>query len=83
MRVYTLLCALGAPSLIAATALTYRLAPSETACFFTSVDTAGSKIAFYFAVCGFGAFSDHLVNVSSHSVCCYRSGPNIRTRMNI
>lgn len=54
---FTLLWALVAPKLIAATALTYRLSPSETACFFASVDTAGSKIAFYFAVRGhLGAF---------------------------
>lgn len=51
MRLFSgLLCALVAPTLIAATALTYRLSPSETACFFALVETAGSKIAFYFAV---------------------------------
>lgn len=49
---FTILCALLAPTLIAATALTYRLSPSETACFFALVETAGSKIAFYFAVRG-------------------------------
>lgn len=37
-------------ALVAATALTYRLAPSERACFYTNVETEGSKIAFYFAV---------------------------------
>lgn len=57
----TLLCALVAPRLIAATALTYRLAPSETACFFTSVDTAGSKIAFYFAVGGHLALVSEMI----------------------
>src|ERR1700760_1837340 len=38
-------------SLASATALTYKLAAHEKACFFTDVQTKGSKIAFYFAVC--------------------------------
>ena len=37
-------------SLVSATALTYKLAPHEKACFFTSVNQAGVKMAFYFAV---------------------------------
>ena len=32
------------------TALTYKLAPNEKACFFAAVDNVGAKIAFYFAV---------------------------------
>jgi hypothetical protein len=50
MRLSAVLCALVTPGLITATALTYRLSPSETACFYTWVDTPGSKVAFYFAV---------------------------------
>jgi hypothetical protein len=38
------------PSLGAATALTYKLAPSETQCFYATADKKGSKVAFYFAV---------------------------------
>ena len=37
-------------SLTSATALTYRLAPNEKACFFTWVEQKNAKIAFYFAV---------------------------------
>ena len=33
-----------------ATALTYRLEAHERACFFTNVDSKGTKVAFYFAV---------------------------------
>lgn len=33
-----------------ATSLTYKLKPSEKACFYTWVDQAGKKVAFYFAV---------------------------------
>lgn len=36
--------------LISATALTYKLAPNEKACFFTFVEEKGAKLAFYFAV---------------------------------
>ncbi len=35
---------------VSATALTYKLAPSEKACFFTYVEQKGAKVAFYFAV---------------------------------
>jgi hypothetical protein len=38
-------------SLASATALTYKLAPNEKACFFSWVDQKDAKIAFYFAVC--------------------------------
>ena len=65
-----LLYALVAPRLIAATALTYRLAPSENACFFASVETAGSKIAFYFAVRGhlalFAESFSHPIDLTSN-----------------
>ena len=37
-------------SLVTATALTYKLAPNEKACFFTNVEQPGAKLAFYFAV---------------------------------
>ena len=37
-------------TLTSATALTYKLAPNERACFFANVQQAGAKIAFYFAV---------------------------------
>ena len=33
-----------------ATALTYKLEAHERACFFTNVETKGTKVAFYFAV---------------------------------
>jgi hypothetical protein len=35
---------------VSATALTYKLAPNEKACFFTYVEKSNSKVAFYFAV---------------------------------
>ena len=44
-----------------ATALTYKLAPSEKACFFTYVEQKNAKVAFYFAVCLFA-----LPTLSSH-----------------
>jgi len=37
----------------AATALTYKLAPNEKQCFYSTADKKGSKVAFYFAVCFF------------------------------
>jgi len=37
-------------SSITATALTYRLEANEKACFYTNVDQANAKVAFYFAV---------------------------------
>lgn len=35
---------------VTATALTYKLAANEKACFYTSTKKEGEKIAFYFAV---------------------------------
>jgi len=35
---------------VVSTALTYKLAANEKACFFTFVERAGAKVAFYFAV---------------------------------
>jgi hypothetical protein len=37
-------------SSVAATALTFKLAANEKACFFTDVQQKSAKIAFYFAV---------------------------------
>ncbi|KAI8988676.1 emp24/gp25L/p24 family/GOLD-domain-containing protein [Pilobolus umbonatus] len=39
-----------------ATALTYNVAASEKACFYTSIDKPGKKIGFYFAVQQGGSF---------------------------
>jgi hypothetical protein len=36
--------------LVSATALTYKLAVNEKACFFSNIVNKGAKIAFYFAV---------------------------------
>lgn len=36
--------------IVSATALTYKLNANEKACFFSSVEHSGAKIAFYFAV---------------------------------
>ena len=49
LRTYGLLACL--IHLVSSTALTYKLAPNEQACFFTDVQQQGAKIAFYFAVC--------------------------------
>ena len=35
---------------VTATALTYKLAPNEKACFFSFAEQKGQKLAFYFAV---------------------------------
>lgn len=37
-------------SYVSATSLTYKLTPSEKACFFATVEEKGAKVAFYFAV---------------------------------
>lgn len=37
-------------SLVSATALTYKLAANEKACFFEDISRENSKVAFYFAV---------------------------------
>lgn len=52
MRLHTIICSLVAHivPLISATALTYKLAPNEKACFFSFVEEKGAKLAFYFAV---------------------------------
>ncbi|PMD21566.1 endosomal cargo receptor [Hyaloscypha hepaticicola] len=42
--------------LVSATALTYKLAANEKACFFTNVENKGAKLAFYFAVQAGGSF---------------------------
>lgn len=39
-----------AVSTVYGTALTYKLGASERACFFTNIEIAQAKIAFYFAV---------------------------------
>lgn len=48
LTTYTLLAY--AFSVASATALTYKLAPNEKACFFTYVEQRNAKVAFYFAV---------------------------------
>jgi hypothetical protein len=52
MRLSTLSCSLLAclTPLVSATALTYKLAAHEKACFYTYVEEKGAKVAFYFAV---------------------------------
>ena len=54
MRIHPLLYGLLAYmfSCASATALTYKLAPNEKACFFTYVEQKNAKVAFYFAVSG-------------------------------
>ncbi|KAI9818362.1 MAG: hypothetical protein M1826_001384 [Phylliscum demangeonii] len=42
--------------LVSSTALTYRLAPNEKACFYAGVEHAGVKLAFYYAVQSGGSF---------------------------
>ena len=51
-------------SLSRATALTYKLAPSEKACFFTWVEQKNAKVAFYFAV------GIHFATSHPASWCC-------------
>ncbi|KAI9798681.1 MAG: hypothetical protein M1833_004670 [Piccolia ochrophora] len=43
-------------SLTSATALTYKIAPNEKACFYTFVSSKNAKIAYYFAVQSGGSF---------------------------
>ncbi|KAI1000849.1 hypothetical protein K3495_g7351 [Podosphaera aphanis] len=43
-------------SILSATALTYKLAAHEIACFYSNVENKGVKIAFYFAVQAGGSF---------------------------
>ena len=42
--------------IISATALSYKLAPNEKACFYATVEEAGAKVAVYFAVQSGGSF---------------------------
>ncbi|CAF9922734.1 hypothetical protein IMSHALPRED_005748 [Imshaugia aleurites] len=58
MRTYLALASLLACffSYASATALTYKLVANEKACFFSSVEQQGAKIAFYFAVQSGGSF---------------------------
>ncbi|KAJ5919988.1 hypothetical protein N7454_009823 [Penicillium verhagenii] len=54
---FTLLAGLAAlASSVSATALTYRLEANEKACFYTEVEQANAKVAFYFAVQSGGSF---------------------------
>lgn len=48
-------------SLVSATALTYKLAAHEKACFYSNVSQKGAKIAFYFAVSAPSATLHHSV----------------------
>jgi hypothetical protein len=50
MRLHTLWSLATTFSLASATALTYKVAAHEKACFFTDATSKNSKIAFYFAV---------------------------------
>ncbi|RKO87814.1 putative endosomal cargo receptor [Blyttiomyces helicus] len=43
-------------SLASATTLTYRMQPHEKACFYTTANSQGEKMAFYFAVQSGGSF---------------------------
>jgi len=58
MRIPTLIIGLLAlfASSVSATALTYKLAANEKACFFSYVSQQNSKLAFYFAVQSGGSF---------------------------
>jgi hypothetical protein len=50
MRFALLACLASLVSSVSATALTYRLEANEKACFYTNVEQANAKVAFYFAV---------------------------------
>lgn len=52
MRLQSILSGLLAVAVsgVYSTALTYKLAANEKACFFTDVQRQGAKVAFYFAV---------------------------------
>ncbi|KAI9784887.1 MAG: hypothetical protein M1816_000582 [Peltula sp. TS41687] len=58
MQIFTLVCGLliSLSAYVSATALTYKLAPNEKACFYTWVEHPGAKVAFYFAVQSGGSF---------------------------
>ncbi|KAI5924719.1 emp24/gp25L/p24 family/GOLD-domain-containing protein [Camillea tinctor] len=56
-------------SLVSATALTYKLAANEKACFYAAPERIGSKIAFYFAVQSGGSFDiDYAVSGPSDKI---------------
>ena len=55
--------------LVSATALTYKLAPNEKTCFFTNVEQAGAKIAFYFAVSVFRTYPRHVLERVKLMMC--------------
>ncbi|OAP61700.1 hypothetical protein AYL99_03903 [Fonsecaea erecta] len=58
MRAYSILLSLLALAVarVYSTALTYKLAANEKACFFSNVNRPGAKVAFYFAVQSGGSF---------------------------
>ena len=64
MKLGLLACGLIASlsSVVSATALTYKLLANEKACFFTSVEQKGAKVAFYFAVSVFNGADIHKAN---------------------
>lgn len=67
MRLLSILSStlLGAASLVSATALTFKLNASDRQCFYSQVDTPGTKVAFYFAVQSGGAFDvDYVVKAT-------------------
>lgn len=57
-------------SSVTATALTYRLEANEKACFFTNVEQANAKVAFYFAVRPI----DYPAIIHSLVIFCYSRG---------
>ncbi|KIW29763.1 uncharacterized protein PV07_05552 [Cladophialophora immunda] len=58
MRLHSILLSLLALAVarVYSTALTYKLGANEKACFFSNVERAGAKVAFYFAVQSGGSF---------------------------
>lgn len=63
-------------STVSATALTYRLEANEKACFYTEVEQANAKVAFYFAVSSLKTLSSsnrtskgHQTIANSNSLC--------------
>lgn len=72
MRLLSILAStlLGAASVASATALTFKLNASDRQCFYSQVDTPGTKVAFYFAVQSGGAFDvDYVVQATqSHKI---------------
>lgn len=68
MRISTMVTGLAAwfAADVAATALTYKLAAGEKACFYAQAPSKGQKIAFYFAVRGIDQGQSH------NGRACYR-----------